>query len=100
MDYSFLDKRFLAVSPETWRQINQLLARYAVLHEMVDPAVIRAAASRITQQENVPRFRIATVAIARPPSRERAWRRTHSCHGFPPSASIPRSAPGRTVHAG
>jgi IS5 family transposase len=42
MDYSFLDKCFLAVRPETWRQINQLLARYAVRQGMVDPAVIRS----------------------------------------------------------
>ena len=42
MDYSFLDKCFLAIRPQTARQVNRLLARYAVLQEVVDPAVIRA----------------------------------------------------------
>jgi IS5 family transposase len=42
MDYSFLDKCFLAIRPQTAQQINRLLARYAVLQEVVDPAVIRA----------------------------------------------------------
>ena len=41
MDYSFLDKCFLAVQPQTWREINQLLARYAVRQGAMDPAVIR-----------------------------------------------------------
>ncbi len=42
MDYSFLDKCFLAIRPETWRQVNQLLARYAVGQGMIDPSVIRS----------------------------------------------------------
>jgi transposase, IS5 family len=42
MDYSFLDKCFLAIRPETWRRVNQLLAQYGIRQGMVDPAVIRA----------------------------------------------------------
>jgi IS5 family transposase len=42
MDFTFLDKCFLAVRPETWRRINELLARYGVRRGAVDPAVIRA----------------------------------------------------------
>jgi transposase, IS5 family len=42
MDYSFLDKCFLAIRPETWRWINQALAHYGVRQGVVDPAVIRA----------------------------------------------------------
>jgi IS5 family transposase len=42
MDYSFLDKCFLAIRPETWRRINQLLAHYAVRQGAVDTAVIRS----------------------------------------------------------
>ena len=41
MDFSFLDKCFLAVRHETWRRINELLGRYAIAQEMVHPEVIR-----------------------------------------------------------
>ena len=41
MDYSFLDKCFLAIRPQTGRQINHSLARCAVREGVVDPAVIR-----------------------------------------------------------
>src|ERR1039458_9317884 len=30
MDFSFLDKCFLAIQPETWRRANELLGRYGV----------------------------------------------------------------------
>jgi transposase, IS5 family len=42
MDFSFLDKCFLAIRPETWRKINHLLTLYAVRQGTVNPAVIRA----------------------------------------------------------
>jgi IS5 family transposase len=42
MDYSFLDKCFLVIRPETWREINQRLGRYGVAEEMVSTNVIRA----------------------------------------------------------
>jgi IS5 family transposase len=41
MDYSFLDKCFKAIRPETWKQINEVLVRQAVANQEVDPSVIR-----------------------------------------------------------
>jgi len=41
MDFSFLDKCFLAIRPETWKRVNELLGRYAVAEEAIDPTVIR-----------------------------------------------------------
>jgi IS5 family transposase len=41
MDYSFLDKCFLAIRPETWRQVNELLGRYGVEQGAINPKVIR-----------------------------------------------------------
>jgi IS5 family transposase len=42
MDYSFLDKCFKAIRPETWKRVNELLGQHAVAEEDVDPTVIRA----------------------------------------------------------
>ena len=41
MDFTFLDKCLLAIRPETWRRVNQLLGQQAVAAEQVDPSVIR-----------------------------------------------------------
>ena len=41
MDYSFLDKCFLAVEPKTWKHINELLGQYGVAEDMVHTNVIR-----------------------------------------------------------
>jgi IS5 family transposase len=41
MDFSFLDKCFLAIQPETWKRANELLGRYAVAEEAINPKVIR-----------------------------------------------------------
>lgn len=41
MDYSFLDKCFKAIRPETWKRVNQLLGQHAAAEEQVDPTVIR-----------------------------------------------------------
>ena len=41
MDYSFLDKCFLAIRPTTWRRVNELLGQYGVAEEMVSTNVIR-----------------------------------------------------------
>ena len=30
MDFTFLDKCFLAIRPETWKRVNELLGRYGV----------------------------------------------------------------------
>jgi IS5 family transposase len=42
MDFTFLDKCFLAIRPQTWRRVNQLLGQYAVANAAIDPGVIRA----------------------------------------------------------
>jgi IS5 family transposase len=41
MDFTFLDKCFLAIRPETWRRVNELLGRYGVGQGAVNPRVIR-----------------------------------------------------------
>jgi transposase, IS5 family len=41
MDYSFLDKCFLVIQPETWRRVNELLGQYGIAEEMVSTNVIR-----------------------------------------------------------
>jgi IS5 family transposase len=41
MDFTFLDRCFLAIRPNTWRRVNELLGRHAVQENVVDPAVIR-----------------------------------------------------------
>jgi IS5 family transposase len=41
MDFSFLDKCFWAIRPETWRKVNLLLGRNAVAAKTIDPDVIR-----------------------------------------------------------
>jgi len=41
MDFTFLDKCFLAIRPETWRRVNELLGRYGVGRGAVNPKVIR-----------------------------------------------------------
>jgi IS5 family transposase len=41
MDFSFLDKCFLAVRPETWKAVNEILGRQAAREDVIDPAVIR-----------------------------------------------------------
>lgn len=41
MDYSFLDKCFLAVAPTTWKRVNELLGQYGVAEEAVSTNVIR-----------------------------------------------------------
>ena len=41
MDFTFLDRCFLAIRPATWRQVNQRLGQYGVAEEMVSTNVIR-----------------------------------------------------------
>lgn len=41
MDFTFLNKCSLAIQPETWKQVNELLGRYGVARGMVNPKVIR-----------------------------------------------------------
>ena len=41
MDFTFLDKCFLAIRPQTWRRVNELLGRYGVTQKAVSTGVIR-----------------------------------------------------------
>ena len=41
MDFSFLDRCFLAIEPETWKGVNELLGQYGVAAEAVHPQIIR-----------------------------------------------------------
>ena len=42
MDFTFLDKCFHAIEPETWQQMNDVLARQAAAEGIIDPSAIRA----------------------------------------------------------
>jgi IS5 family transposase len=41
MDFTFLDRCFLAIEPETWRQVNRWLGQYGVEQKAINPCVIR-----------------------------------------------------------
>jgi IS5 family transposase len=41
MDFTFLDRCFLAIRPKTWKRVNELLGRHATRKKVVDPTVIR-----------------------------------------------------------
>jgi IS5 family transposase len=41
MDFTFLDKAFKAIRPETWKRINEALAGYAKEAKRMDPRAIR-----------------------------------------------------------
>ncbi len=41
MDFTFLDKCSLAIEPETWKRVNELLGRYGVRQGIINPKVIR-----------------------------------------------------------
>jgi IS5 family transposase len=41
MDFTFLDRCFHAIEPETWQQMNDVLARQAAAEGIIDPAAIR-----------------------------------------------------------
>jgi IS5 family transposase len=41
MDFTFLDKAFKAIRPETWKRINEALAGHAVETKQIDPSAIR-----------------------------------------------------------
>ena len=42
MDFTFLNKCFLAIDPKTWKGINEQLGQYGVAQGAVNPKVIRA----------------------------------------------------------
>jgi transposase, IS5 family len=41
MDFTFLDRCFLAIEAKTWKKVNELLGQYGVAEEMVHTNVIR-----------------------------------------------------------
>jgi transposase, IS5 family len=41
MDFTFLDRAFGAIRPETWKRINEILAAHAVDRKRIDPSAIR-----------------------------------------------------------
>jgi len=41
MDFTFLDKCVHAIAPETWQQMNDVLARQAAAEGLIDPSAIR-----------------------------------------------------------
>jgi len=42
MDFTFLDKCLLAIRPQTWRRVNETLAKASAAEGSIDPAVVRA----------------------------------------------------------
>ena len=53
MDFTFLDKCFLAIRPETWKRVNELLGRYGVGQGAVNPKVIRTDTT-VVESNNPP----------------------------------------------
>jgi len=41
MDFTFLVRCFNAITPETWQQVNDILARQAAADGLIDPSAIR-----------------------------------------------------------
>jgi IS5 family transposase len=88
MDFTFLDKCFLVIRPETWRRLNEVLGRYAVGHRAVNPKVIRADTTVVESNIHYPTdasllwdtWRVATRLLqrAREISRESMPHRFHS----------------------
>jgi IS5 family transposase len=73
MDFTFLDKCFLAIRPETWKQVNELLGRYGVGQGAVNPKVIRADTTVVESNVHYPTdasllwdtWRVATRLLGR-----------------------------------
>jgi len=54
MDYSFLDKCFLVIRPQTWRRVNELLGQYGIAEEMVSTNVIRTDTTAVESNIHYP----------------------------------------------
>jgi IS5 family transposase len=54
MDFTFLDRCSLAIRPETWKRVNELLGRYGVAQGVVNPKVIRADTTVIESNIHYP----------------------------------------------
>jgi IS5 family transposase len=79
MDFTFLDKCFLAIRPETWKRVNALLGRYGVGQGAVNPKVIRADTTVVESNIHYPTdssllwdaWRVASRLLRRARSMER-----------------------------
>lgn len=73
MDFTFLDKCFLAIRPETWKRVNDQLGQYALAQEAIDPSVIRTDTTVVDSNIHYPTdasllwdtWRVATRLLAR-----------------------------------
>lgn len=54
MDFTFLNRAFKAIAPETWKLVNEELARYAVSNRGVDVSEIRADTTVIESNIHYP----------------------------------------------
>ena len=69
MDFTFLDKCFLAIQPETWKRVNEVLGQYGVAQETVSTDVIRTDTTVVESNIHYPTdvsllwdtWRVATV---------------------------------------
>ena len=76
MDYTFLDRCFKAIRPETWKRINVLLIKQSVADGAVDPSIIRTDTTAIETN-------VQSVALSQHRSCRRASNRLYSCRGLP-----------------
>jgi IS5 family transposase len=73
MDFTFLDKCFLAIEPKTWKGVNELLGQYGVAQGAVNPKVIRADTTVVESNIHYPTdssllwdtWRVATRLLGR-----------------------------------
>ena len=61
MDFTFLDKCFLAIQPETWQRVNEQLGRYGVAEDVVNPKVIRTDTTVVESNIHYPTDSVAVV---------------------------------------
>ena len=54
MDFTFLDKCFLAIRPETWKRVNGLLGQYGVAQGAVSTDVIRTDTTAVESNIHYP----------------------------------------------
>jgi IS5 family transposase len=54
MDFTFLDKCFLAIEPKTWKRVNELLGRYGVAQKTVSTNVIRTDTTAVESNIHYP----------------------------------------------
>ncbi len=54
MDFTFLDKCFLAIRPQTWKRVNELLGQYGVAQGAVSTQVIRTDTTAVESNIHYP----------------------------------------------